>query len=245
MTLDDLATLGVLALVDSLSIGTLLIPVFFLIAPQLRAGRMLAYLVTIAVFYLLVGIALLAGANLLLGTFREVVDSSIGQWVQLAIGVVLIIVAIALPTKHRPPPEGEEATPRRLARWRDHVLTSPNRLVVVGIAIGAGLVELATMVPYLAAITLLSGSSLDAVGRVVVLVAYCGIMIVPALVLLAARVIARPVVEPPLGRLAAWLERTGAENTAWILGIVGFLLARAAASELGVLEIIADYFNRL
>ena len=245
MNLEDLATLGVLALVDSLSIGTLLIPVFFLIAPRLRAGRMLVYLLTIAGFYFVVGVLLLAGASALFGTFQGVLESAVGQWLQLAIGAVLLIVAIAMPTKPKPVPEGEEPKPGRLGRWRDHALSSPNPLAVMGIAIGAGLIELATMVPYLGAIGLLSGSELDAGGRVILLLAYCGVMIAPALVLLVARIIARPLVEPPLRRLAAWLERTGAENTAWILGIVGFLLARAAASELGLLEAITGVLDRM
>jgi hypothetical protein len=245
MILEDLATLGVLALVDSLSLGTLLIPVFFLIAPKLRAGRMLVYLLTIAGFYFAVGILLLAGASVLLGSFRGVMESSVGQWVQLVVGGILLAVAIAMPTKPKPVPEGEEPKPGRLARWRDHALTSPNPLAVVGIAIAAGLVELATMVPYLGAIGILSGSDLDAGGRVLLLLAYCGVMIAPALVLLVVRIVARPLVEPPLRRLAAWLERTGAENTAWILGIVGFLLLRAAASELGVLDGITGMLDRL
>lgn len=42
-------TLLVLALVDSLSIGTLLIPLFLLVAPgRVRAGRVLLYLATVA-----------------------------------------------------------------------------------------------------------------------------------------------------------------------------------------------------
>lgn len=245
MILEDLATLGILALIDSLSLGTLLIPVFFLIAPRLRAGRMLVYLLTIAGFYFVVGVLLLAGASVLFGTFRGVLESAIGQWLQLVIGAILLIVAIAMPTKPRPVPEGEEPKPGRLSRWREHALTSPNPLAVMGIAIGAGLIELATMVPYLGAIGLLSGSELDAGGRVILLLAYCGVMIAPALVLLAVRIVARPLVEPPLRRLAAWLERTGAENTAWILGIVGFLLARAAASELGLLETLTGVLDRI
>jgi hypothetical protein len=57
-------------------------------------------------------------------------------------------------------------------------------------------------------------------------------MVLPALLLLALRILARPLVERPLARLAAWLERTGPETTAWIVGIVGFLLLRDAASRL-------------
>ena len=36
------------------------------------------------------------------------------------------------------------------------------------------------------------------------------------------------------------MERTGRENTAWIIGIVGFLVARGAATELGLFERLGD-----
>ncbi len=38
--------------------------------------------------------------------------------------------------------------------------------------------------------------------------------------------------ERPLARLHAWLERAGADTLGWILGIVGFLVARDAAMRL-------------
>ena len=52
------ASLAALALIDSTSFGTLLIPIWLLLAPgRVRAGRMLVYLGTIAVFYFAVGMA--------------------------------------------------------------------------------------------------------------------------------------------------------------------------------------------
>lgn len=235
MTLELLATLGALALVDSLSIGTLLIPVFFLIAPRLRAGRMLVYLLTIAGFYLLVGVALTVGATALLTGFQGLLDSTAGLAIQLVLGIGLLVAAFAIPTGR---PQAEDGTPRRgrLSRWRDRALDGPRPTAVVTVALAAGLLELATMVPYLGAIGLLSTAPLGTASRLLLLTAYCGIMIAPALLLLVLRVTMRPLVESPLRRLAAWLQRTGAENTAWIIGIVGFLLARSAASELGLFD---------
>ena len=46
-------------------------------------------------------------------------------------------------------------------------------------------------------------------------------------------------VQRPLERFAAWMERTGAENTAWIVGIIGFLIARSAATELGIFDALS------
>ena len=66
------ASLVGLALVDSTSFGTLLIPVWLLLAPgRTRWGRVLLYLGTVAVFYLALGVALSAGAGPLLPEHRE------------------------------------------------------------------------------------------------------------------------------------------------------------------------------
>ena len=56
---DLLGQLVVLALIDSTSFGTLLIPLWFLLVPgRVRAHRVLVFLGTVAAFYLGVGIAL-------------------------------------------------------------------------------------------------------------------------------------------------------------------------------------------
>ena len=68
--------LVVLALIDSTSFGTLLIPVWLLLAPgRLRAGRVLVYLGTVAAFYLAVGIVVLLGAGAFLDRFGDALDT--------------------------------------------------------------------------------------------------------------------------------------------------------------------------
>lgn len=236
MTLELLATLGVLALVDSLSIGTLLIPVFFLIAPRLRPGRMLVYLGAISGFYFLVGIALTLGATTVLTSFRGALETPAAYTVQLVLGAALLVTGIAMPTKKKEPAAGGSARAGRLARWRDRAMGGARPTAVIGVALAAGLLELATMVPYLAAVGQLASAPLDTASRLLLLAAYCLVMVLPALLLLALRLVARRFVEPMLQRLAAWLERTGAETTAWILAIVGFLLLRDAAGHLEILD---------
>jgi divalent metal cation (Fe/Co/Zn/Cd) transporter len=102
------------------------------------------------------------------------------------------------------------------------------------LAVAAGLVEVATMLPYLAALGLIGtqGPAWPVSGLWIL--AYCLVMIAPALVLTAARVLAARLVERPLGRLDAWLTRNAATTTAWVAGIVGFLVARDAIGRLWV-----------
>ena len=253
-------TLTVLALVDGLSIGTLLIPVFLLLAPgRVRGDRVLLYLVTIALFYLAVGILFTLGLVNLVDVAHEVLSSTAGQVVQLVVGGGLLVTAIVMggggPKKTAAAAARADSSERsgevssasssgtatapvksaRIARWRDRLLSrdaSPG--AVMAVAVGAGVIEIATMLPYLVAMGMLAEAPLAMPVRFAALAGYCAVMVLPALVLLALRIIAAPLVERPLARLAAWMERTGRENTAWIVGIVGFFIARAAANELGL-----------
>lgn len=243
-----LLSLVALALIDSLSVGTLLVPVFFLIAPgRVRVARVLLYLGAIAGFYLAVGIALASGAGWIAEVLAPAIDSEPVLWVQLVVGTALLggalVLGRAAPKPGTPEAEAVLQRPSRLGRWRDVAMADGGGgVALVGIAVGAGALELATMLPYLAAIGMLTSAALPLPQLLALLAGYCLVMIVPAIALLAGRVLLRGLVEAPLQRLARWLQLNGPENTAWIVGIVGFLLARDAAARLGV-EVLGISFG--
>ena len=233
----DLSLLALvpLALVDSTSVGTLLVPIWFLLVPgPVRARRLLLFLGTIAGFYLVVGLLLLAGAEALRERAAGLADSPALTVGQLLLGAALFVLSFTIGRKG----EDGQRRPGRVLRWRDRAVSGGSggsgggTGVLVGLALGAGVLELATMLPYLGAIGLLGAADLPVVARGGALAGYCLVMVLPALVLLALRVLAARRVEPLLARVGAWLERTGAETTAWVVGIVGFLLARDAAVKL-------------
>ncbi len=114
------------------------------------------------------------------------------------------------------------------------VRARPSVLPLVGLALGAGVVEVASMLPYLGAIGILSASGLPTATNVAVLAAYCLVMVLPALLLLAGRLTASRLVDPLLRRIDAWFAKNGEETTGWILGIIGAVLALRAASTLGI-----------
>lgn len=264
-----LLSLAVLALVDSLSIGTLLIPVFLLLSPgKVRAGRVLLYLATIAAFYLAVGLLFLWGLVNVVDAASDFLTSPAGSTIRLVVGVGLLVASFLIPTAPKKeatqpvatasassleglagtnagagvgsdaPAATARAKPGRIVRWRDRLLDpATTRVALMSVAIAAGLVEVATMLPYIVAMTMLADAGVETPVRIVSLVGYCLIMIVPAIVLLILRIVAAPLITRPLERLADWMQRTGAENTAWIIGILGFLIARAAAVELGLFDL--------
>ncbi|GAA4726000.1 Sap, sulfolipid-1-addressing protein [Promicromonospora umidemergens] len=256
--------LAVLALIDSTSFGTLLIPVWLLMSPgRVRVGRMLVYLGSIAGFYALIGLAILLGAGALSDTLTTLSSTLPFLVVQLVIGVGLFAWSFKLePVGGRKPVgtgavtgAGAEsgavaesgaaagagagasepaARAGRLGRWRERVLGSESgsRSALALLAVGAGLVEVATMLPYLAALGLIGTQGPGWPTSGLWILAYCLVMIAPALVLTAARVFAARLVERPLGRLDTWLTKNAASTTAWVVGIVGFLVARDAIGRL-------------
>lgn len=277
-------SLAVLALIDGLSVGTLLIPVFLLLHPgRVRAGRILLYLATIAVFYLVIGLLFLWGLVNLVDVAGDFLASPAGLVIRLIVGAALLITAFVMPTGEKKRQEevpalsvpkahatGAEtrpgatitgsslevgsdaesrepaARPGRITAWRTRLLDPRTRgIAVMAVAIAAGLVEIATMLPYIVAMTMLADSGIDTTLRVLSLIGYCALMIAPAVALLVLRLVAARLVQRPLERLAAWMQRTGAENTAWIIGIIGFLVARSAATELGLFDLLLQITDRI
>lgn len=255
-----IGALAVLALIDSTSFGTLLIPVWLLMSPgRVRVGRMLLYLGSIAGFYALVGLAILLGAGALGDTLTTLSSTRPFLIAQLVVGVGLFAWSFKLEPvggrkRTEPAPAmttgsattgaagstsdtdtaEEPVRPGRLSRWRERVLSSESGsgTALAGLAVGAGLVEVASMLPYLAALGLIGTQGPGWPMSGLWIVGYCVVMIAPALVLLAARLFAARLVERPLGRLDRWLTKNAASTTAWVVGIVGFLVARDAIGRL-------------
>jgi len=235
MDLVFLGSLVVLALIDSTSFGTLLIPIWLLLHPgRLRVSRIFVFLGTVTAFYFAVGLGLTQGLQAFMPRITAFLDTREVSWAQLVVGVALFFLSFRLDGKHKRKPEGAG----RVARWRERALGGESgnggALSLVGLALTATLLEVGTMLPYLAAIGLITTAELPMAQRVLVLAGYCLVMILPALALLGLRLVAGQRIEPLLTRISDWMTKSDA--LAWIVGIVGFLLARDAAVRLDLLN---------
>lgn len=248
MTTSLALTLAALALVDSTSFGTLLIPIWLMLTPgRPPVRRVLVFLGTIGAFYLLLGLALVAGASAALDDIGDVLDTTTGLRIQLVVGVLLLGGSFLIDRKDA------DGAPGRISRWRERLVGAEESGAggsgaeesgaggsggraglrpLVLLALTAAALEVATMLPYLGATGLISRAELSPTPTVGVLAAYCLVMLLPALLLLALRTGAHRLVAPVLARLGRWLERTSASTTAWIVGIVGFLVARDAVARM-------------
>ncbi len=248
----DLTTAGslvVLALVDATSIGTLLVPVWLLLAPGgVRLRRMLLYLGTVAGFYLVVGTALALGVGAVAAPVGRALDSPGGALAQLALGVGLFglgfVVDPGRTVRQRRAARGRDPA-HRVLRWRDRTVAGGGRpQALVLLALAAATVEAATMLPYLAAISMVSASDLAAPARFGVLTAYCLVMVLPALLLAVLRRVAAPRIDPLLTRVGDAMTRSAASTTGWVLCIAGFLVARDAVARAGGLDVLLSVLGR-
>lgn len=248
MDITSLGTLAVLALVDSTSFGTLLIPVWLLMTPgRLQAGRVLQFLLTVVSMYFLIGLGLLLGANALFSAFSSLLETKAFLIGQFIVGLALVFLSYKMDNKKA---RGQSPQPGgRISRWRERAMgadpqasggstsAGPVKLrttaPLMALAVTSVLAEVATMVPYLAAIGLITAESPGLPESALLLAGYCLVMIAPALLLTVGRIVARSALERPLTALDKWLTIHAQTTTSWILGIVGVVLALRAIFTLG------------
>ncbi|SEE68085.1 Sap, sulfolipid-1-addressing protein [Arthrobacter alpinus] len=254
MTIAIYAQLAFLALIDSTSIGTLLIPLWLLLRHDARriALRILLYLGVLAGFYLVVGIVVLSGAGWVvkgLGADSLMQVPAIAWAATIGGGAMLSYAVFSDSRKKRKKasapsggpagigaeenPDHRTETPVSEQRWQARIakaLRSPGGLVTL--ALIAGMLELPTMLPYLVAIGLLSNSTLAIPAEIGVLAVYCLVMLIPALALWSLRMIMGSRLDSALRRVGTKLGRFASESLLWVVGIVGFVMLRAGLSEL-------------
>lgn len=237
MDLVLLAGLAGLALVDSTSFGTLVIPLVLLVQPRVQAARIAVYLATIGTFYLALGLVLLGGATWArtsLSGASDALSSTTAYIVQAVIGAGLVALSFRYDAKPVARRKAARQGPTRLERWREAAMGERASLgAVITLALGAGLIEAASMLPYLAAIGIITTADVSLSTGVIVLIGYVLVMVAPALLLLIARLAIGGRLESPLTRFRDWMVRHTAGALGWVIGIVGLLLVLDAVQTLG------------
>ncbi|MER5324941.1 GAP family protein [Streptosporangium roseum] len=226
-------TLAGLSLIDSTSFGTLLIPIWLLLAPgRLPPGRIAAYLATVAVFYFCAGVLLTLGADAVLTTARAAaaaVPPFTLKAGQLALGIAIIALSYWLEARAR----RREGAPGKVQRWRAKTMSgSGGAGALMSLALLAALLEVATMLPYLAAVGLIANADLGWQFTGATLAGYCLVMTLPAIVLAIARLTARQMVESLLQQVNDWLTRNAARVMGWTVGGLGIAVALNAVASL-------------
>lgn len=219
--------LVLLALVDSTSIGTLVIPLILLVVGEggaLRiAGRTLLYLGVIGVFYLLLGVLLLAGLLPLLDSFGHLLAAPQVMLVLAVIGVLLVVLSFRMDPKSVAKRGGDpEASVRK---WTTRARRASGRAsLLVGLALVAGVIEAASMIPYLAAMGIIADMGVGLGRGALILVGYCAVMILPGAVMCGIRAVLGARADAALDRVHEWSVKNVASAFSWAVGGIGGLL---------------------
>ncbi|WP_051297863.1 GAP family protein [Brevibacterium album] len=234
--------LAALALLDSTSFGTLLIPVWFLMAPgRLRAGRVLVYLAVVAGAYALIGLLVLAGLLIVGESLLDCLEAAqqsapflLGQ-AALAAGLIWFSCRLdpftARGRERKRAREAARGTPDRLARFRSRAVGEGAEAglgPLLGLALAAVGLEITTLLPYLAGLGMIAAADPGLPTAPAMGLFYCLVMILPALLLLVIRVTAERFAAGPLRRLEAFLSRHANGTIALILFLLGLWLGAGA-----------------
>lgn len=229
--LSFIAILFGLSLIDATSIGTLFIPLWLMLgAGPFRAERLGVYLGTLIGFYFIMGIVLMAGADVVIGAvqgaFAEggALDTPLVNGLILALGAGLVALSFKKP---RPRPG-----PSRMARWRARTAGVDSIRALAGLALLAGTLEISMMFPYLGAVALISGLDAGWGTRIAVLALYCVLMVLPALVGVIVRMVMGARIEPGLDWLNRQMDRHGGGAVLWMTGLLGAVLVWFGGSRL-------------
>ncbi|NQX28874.1 GAP family protein [Microbacteriaceae bacterium VKM Ac-2854] len=237
MSVGILASLAGLALLDSVSVGTLVIPVALLLQARIRIGHIASYLGAVAVFYTAVGVLLLGAADGLRGLDLQAVDGPAVDIAQVAVAIGLLALSEYLTPRKQAARRARTALePARrsvLDRWRERAATDDGRYpVMIALAVIAATIELVSMLPYLAAIGILTTNGVSFASGVALLAGYAAVMIAPATVLAGIRFALGERASRLLRPMNAWLAAHSGDALSWVVGIVAVLLFLDGVSRL-------------
>ena len=209
----DILPLIGLALLDSMSLGTLVIPLVLVIARRrVDAAPLMVYFATVVSIYFALGVAIALGFDLLSEVAASLWASTAAQWFKLVAGVGLLLFGVLAP----------DPVKRSQARPAPRSL-HPGAMIALGAS--ASLTEAATMVPYLAANGIITAMDIGWPARLALLAGYCVVMILPALVLICGAAVLGDRVWPALNSLIPTLEKEAKITFLWIAGLVGLWMA--------------------
>lgn len=213
MSMELLLSVGALSILDTLSPATLAVTVYILLTTKEQlVRRLLAYLITVAGFYFAVGIALMLGLDTLLHSFTGVSGNPVLSQAMTWIGIALLVGSFFVPTK------------KKTNAWELPRRTNPRISAMIMLGLTTSIIEVATALPYFAAIGMMTAAQLSPVQWLPILAGYNFVMILPPLLLLSLHLLFGRSMQKPLEKLRAKLARNSGSTLSWVMFIAGLLI---------------------
>ena len=180
-------------------------------------------------------IALLAGLLPLMEYLGHLLRTPAVMLVLAVIGVLLVVWSFHIdPAAIRKRGGDPEASARR---WTHRARQAAGRpLLLIGLALLAGVIEAASMIPYLAAMGIIADMGVGLGTGALILVGYCALMIAPAAILAGVRAALGGRADRLMDRLHSWAVKNASSAFSWAIGIIGvIILINTAAPALDAL----------
>ena len=207
---EPLLYIGALAILDMFSPAIIGVTVYMLISAKAKPVKLLlSYLSTVVLFYFCVGLVLIIGIDFIIDPLANIFNHEAAKQLLTVIGGLLIIGSWFVPKK------------------RDVQSPKPKNFTVAGmIALGltTSIFEVATAIPYFAAIGLMISNHFSPFEWLPILIGYNVMMIFPALALLFIFILSRCFAQKPLNYLQSLAQKNTSSALSWIMCIAGLIM---------------------
>ena len=207
---EPLIFIGALAILDMFSPAIIGVSVYMLITVKAKPVKLLlSYLLTVVLFYFCVGLGLMIGIDFIIDPLANIFNHEVAKLLLTVIGGLLFIGSWFVPKKKN------VQTPK------------PKNFTVAGmIALGltTSIFEVATAIPYFAAIGLMISNQFSPLEWLPILISYNVMMIFPALALLFLFILSRRFAQKTLNYLQSLAQKNTSSTLSWIMCIAGLIM---------------------
>lgn len=210
MNIEMLLLIGTLALLDMFSPSIIGVSVYILLVAKKKQTRLLlTYLMTVGLFYFSTGIFLMLGLGVIFSPISNLLDSYSARLIMTIVGGVLFI--------------GSWLVPKRTASGSPkpksfHVSS------MVALGFTTSILEVATALPYFAAIGILTSNQIVFYEWLPLLAGYNLVMIAPGIILLCLHLLFRRFMNKPLRKIQTLFDQRTSSTLSWIMFFVGLIL---------------------
>ena len=207
-------------MIDSINPSAIVVTLWLLSVARARAlVQVVVYVGAIFITYLLLGVMMVLGIGVLLPSLGGLLRSRPGLVAQSLVGLALLVYSLTASAK------GPSS----------HVVSRPSSrtyaaLVLLGVSVTA--MELATAIPYFAAIALIVEAELPIRAWVPLLGLYNLVFVFPPIALLVGYLVFQKRLTERYAALRQRLERGARETMLWVAGLVGGWLVVTGTIEL-------------
>ncbi|MCS1391281.1 GAP family protein [Lysinibacillus boronitolerans] len=210
MNIEIMLVIGALALLDMFSPSIIGVSVYVLLMAKKQQIRLLlTYLMTVALFYFSTGIFLMLGLGVIFNPISNLLDSYSARLIMTIVGAALFIGSWLVPKRKT----NGAPKPKSL-----HVSS------MVALGFTTSILEVATALPYFAAIGILTSNQIEFYEWLPILAGYNLIMIAPGIILLCFHLLFRRFMNKPLRKIQTLFDQRTSSTLSWVMFFVGLIL---------------------